>query len=863
MPGFVLEEPFPLARFHNTVGENDIQFFTVGVNALESPSSTLLNDDDSVDHNYDVDSVAITVQGEGFKVYNTTDQKCINSWITPPGIAFVGPATHITGGRDTEAVDYTYAIVASGPDVTEDEEGKIIWLWKNTRKGDNQELEKITKTFDEKMCAIHTSTALPSHVIMVGENGSIDLATKDLDRLTAKQKVQQNSGKVIWSTVLVTSNAHTRPCCIPTSMVPSMSTIVVTISSHTNKNEEANHYVMKLNHVNVERRSIDILTTTDLKLTAKPIAFTLEPNDGRITILTADGTWTIYRLQLKHSSSKKISCSLSEHLSIPLKGYRFYDEHVGSTAALAPLSDSYVALVAPRTASTKKSSTANSNEVEHVVSVWDVKYGTLQAEQVVKMNEKHTFSKNPCVYNIAVLPNSHLAVTVSAVAKKPVNKSVKSSKKMVEATSAVMLCPYYSEPISLLAALGKMRQTVDFMGINQDLSSDENFGFWRSGKEAVSKEISLHNGIEDAGLVYDKWVAKVEKRQKMENDTLAKLMDSDISQEEFTSVFFDYVHFDRSEKDTEGDIEMKEIATSSADSIAVKTEEYRQKMNTFSKRSLKKKPEELSQFFLSNIVAKCFKTNTTTTEDKSKATKEFWPVDVILYLMARSSLRSSYADRGIINSILSRNDWAIVPLVLEKAHDIPENDLVTLLKALIALCHDKVNGAEWRSRFSIYMKMIVDAPRNDIFLQQSLKRITASELQLILETIVEWLKDRSSNLSKHANIVNFANAILDVQYPTIILEASLQATATTLRQLVASEIEVTDDLEQLRNILGAYDRKNKHLAAKQAIQQAQSREASVKKDAPMDELTKFRQKHKGKFGGEQGIPVYRVEVFRF
>lgn len=83
--------------------------------------------------------------------------------------------------------------------------------------------------------------------------------------------------------------------------------------------------------------------------------------------------------------------------------------------------------------------------------------------------------------------------------------------------------------------------------------------------------------------------------------------------------------------------------------------------------------------------------------------------------------------------------------------------------------------------------------------------------------------------------------------------------AYTLREIVAKEIAVIDDLEQLRNILGAYDRKNKHARAKHI-----ARQSINTADAPVDELTKFRKKHNnGKFGGEQGIPVYRVEVFRF
>ncbi|KAI8088451.1 hypothetical protein BDF21DRAFT_358172 [Thamnidium elegans] len=810
MPGFALEEPFPLARFHNTVGGSDSKHFVVGLNSLEST----LNNNTASD---DADFVAITVQGEGFKIYNTTDQKCTKSWTTPPGIAFVGPATHIDGGRDSDAVDYTYAIVASGPDVTKTEERKTVWLWKNTKSGDNEELDKTKKDFDEHIRAIHVSPSLHSHVIIVSESGSIELATKDLDRVTAKQKVQKN-GTVVWSTVFVTSNAHTRPCCIPTSMVPSMSTIVVTINNVAGSDA----YTIKLNYINVERRSIDTLVSINIKLSEKPVAFTLDPTDGRFTILGANGTWTVWRMQLKHSSSKKVTGSLTKQLSIKLHGYRFQDDVLGNIAAVTPLSDSYVAMIAPRT--TKKS------EVEHVVSVWDIKYGTLQAEQIIKVSEKNTFNKNNCVYSIAVLPNSHLAVTVSSVVAKTNSKNIKSAKKMADTNSVVMLCPYYSEPISLMAAMGKMKQTVEFMGINNDYSSEENIGYSRSGRETVSRDFGFH-ADESSDELYDKWVSRLEKYQKLETNTLAKLMDKDITQEEFTNLFFEHVCV----KTVETDAEMKDVGS---DAIAAKTEEYRHMMNKWTNT----KKMELSQYYISSVVSKCFNAS-------------FWPVEVILFLMSRSLLRSNYTETGILSSLLERKEWAMVPLALEYVQDIPESDLVTLVKALVALYDDE----DWKNgRFSTYLKLVVDAPRNDIFLQQSLKRINASELPVILNTIVSWLKDKSSNLTKRSNIVDFANSILDIFFPTIILEPKLQEVAFTLREIIASEIEVIDDLEQLRNILGAYDRKNKHARAKNMEKQSRS---SV--DAPVDELTKFRKKNKGKFGGEQGIPVYRVEVFRF
>lgn len=531
------------------------------------------------------------------------------------------------------------------------------------------------------------------------------MATKDLDRVTAKQKGQK-SGKVIWSTTFVTSN---RPCCIPSSMVPSMSTIVVTIT------QVADMYTIKLNHVNVERRSIDLLTSIDVKLTEKPVAFTLDPADGRFTILGASGTWTVYRMQLKHTSSKKISGYLTEHVSIPLNGYQFANDTLGNIAAVTPLSDSYVAMIAPRT---KKS------EIQHVVSVWDVKYGTLQAEQVIKMSEKNLFNKN-CVYNIAVLPNSHLAVTVSSIESKTATKNIKSAKKMSDTNSVVMLCPYYSEPVSLMAAMGTMKATVDFMGINNDISSDENIGYSRSGKETVSRDFPFHSE-ESSEDVYDKWVSRFEKYQKHETNTLVKLLDEKVTPEEFSSVFFEHACV----KEVDVDVEMKDVGD---DALTAQTEEYRRTMKKWT--NAKKLDMELSQYFISSVISKCFQKDS------------FWPVDVILFLMSRSLLRSNYAEKGIISSLLERKEWALIPIVLERVQDIPENDLITLIKALVAL------HGEWsESRFSLYLKMVVDAPKNDIFLQHALKRINATELPILLETIITWLKDKSSNLNKRSNV---------------------------------------------------------------------------------------------------------------
>lgn len=64
MPGFVLEKPLPLARFHNTVNCNDSKHIAVGLNSLK-----LTLDAESIDSE-DAGLIAITLQGKDFKIYN-------------------------------------------------------------------------------------------------------------------------------------------------------------------------------------------------------------------------------------------------------------------------------------------------------------------------------------------------------------------------------------------------------------------------------------------------------------------------------------------------------------------------------------------------------------------------------------------------------------------------------------------------------------------------------------------------------------------------------------------------------------------------------------------------------------------------
>ncbi|KAI9019321.1 hypothetical protein CLU79DRAFT_758234 [Phycomyces nitens] len=835
MPGFALEEPFPLARFQNTIGSAQLsKRFVVGLTKLETAAIPSVGSE--ADNSAESDHIAITVQGEGVKLYSTSDQKCLKSWTTPPGIVFAEPATHRTGGRDADSLDYTYALVAAGPDVTKQEENKTVWMWKDAHGGEESDSSKISKKFDARIQSIHISPTLTSQVILVNENGSINIFSKDLDRLTATHK-ESGDARVVWSTVFVTSNAHVRPCCIPNTMVPALSTVVMTVSNI----EGSDVYNIRTYYMNEERRSVDLLAKIDMKHTETPVGFTFDPVDGRMTTLGASGTWTVWRMYMKHGSSNKISVHLTKHLSVQLQGYRFYDEALGAVAAVTPLSDSYVAMVASRI---KKNA-----EPEHVVSVWDVKYGTLQAEQVIKVTEKSISAKDKCVYNISVLPNSHLAVTISTVDIKA-SKGGKGQKSVANAKSVVMICPYYCEPMSLMAAMGKMRPTVEFIGAQQDTT-----GLMRSGMDAVGRSV-LPNRQKDDAEVYRKWVVKQDTVQAEEEAAMKSMFEKDLTSEEFTNAFMKYVSPDQMEEDISGE----------SKDILAQTEVYREIMSPFLSRNGRPKSEihELSYRLVSSVVNKCF-----------SSSEKFWPIKVILFLLAKRRVRSHLVEGGLISSILERKKWALIPIVLEQVKDIPETDLVVLIKALIKNLEQ--DPSTWTDLFPRYMKMIIDSPCNEIFMQQALKQLTPTELPVVLDLLLVWLekdsqplteeqeaiysKDPSSLLSEtpqHNKTLEIASAILDTHFPTVILESSLYETIQKLTTIVNGEVDLADQLEQLRGVLGPFTRKHKHQAARRADKK------NAPEDEPMDELAKNRKAHKGgRFGGEQGIPVYRVESFRF
>ncbi|KAI9319293.1 hypothetical protein BX666DRAFT_2025602 [Dichotomocladium elegans] len=729
MPGVTLEDPFPIARFHNVIpAAGPVNKFAVDINPVVQSAEI-----DAADRS---DQVLVSVQSEGIKLYNSGDQKCLKSWMIPPGIILAQPAIH----RVCDTIEYTFALVSSGTDITEKEENKIVWMWKSTKEDTNTD-NRVAKTFNDRIQAIHISPALPSHLILVNENGSIALMTNELDRMVAKT-IHASSGTVIWSNVFVTSAPTVRPCCISSSLVPVNSTIILTISSVP---KTADKYTLSLYYCNEERRSIDPMVKTELVLKEAPVDFTFDSTDGRISVLGSAGTWSVWRMHLRHTTGHKVIGEIEPHLSMHFKGYRFSSDKLGKIASIASLDGSYIALVAPRIKS-------GAEGLEHVVSIWDMKYGTLQAERILQLGDKSAYGMDKCVYKIQVLPNQQqLAISVSSISTSTKNQSKSKTKSMSDVKSVVVLCPYYNERISLMAAMGRMSSTVAFLG------EEDALGLSRSGFDAVTDP---NHFAHDEKTIYDRWLKRLEKAQDNESDLLASLLRPTLTVDEFTELFFDALP----------DMENPSVSNGKA--------------------------------------------------------------------------RNSYVDGGIVPALLERNDWDLIMVVLDHLPDIPETAHVALLSAFI---EKREAGALPQHHVSTFFAKLLTSPYNEIFLQQALKQLTVSELPMVLDLILQQLKQISENdgRGRFYELIELANGVLDSHYPVIILEPSMYETVRELQELVDQEACIAEEMVQLKSMMRPFERKHRKLIAE--------RQSRKKVEGPS----------RPKNSSNQGIPVYRVEVFQF
>ncbi|KAF9923738.1 hypothetical protein FBU30_006198 [Linnemannia zychae] len=951
-----VNDPFLLASFSSTTHHQQQQQ-AVSCSPEERDSRT-------VDSNNDEDSslLVAAVQGEGVQLFNTADQKCILSYSTPPGYSFAGAAQTVL----KSTLRHTYAVVAKGTDITAKDESKTVWMWKEessipssvaaTADSDMavdivqpSSAKKTVHKFDHKIFQLFASTLLPNHIILVNADATISLATGDLKRaITTKElletpttptttktgkkdkkeatSAQIKTGITVWATSFNTTGSW-----ISSNALARQTLVILTVVETSD-----NKLTITLSYVDEDNRGFSTFGAVDLDAAAGASGFAFDVKTGQFSFLTTDGHLKVYSFEVSMGDHV---LTARETLTLPLPGYAASSVPApvvkvgkkGSKVAVTmdtkthrvdsvALGDNYLAIAGIHQINGK---------AELTMTIWDIQYGTLQAKHIVPGN----FTTQNTTCQLALLPESTLVLTISTL----INSTIKSD---------VYLCPFYAEPMSLLGAMGKMKDTAPFLGKQGSILTQDAYTSTTTTLLTPSDLASLLKGKDllNAGADLD---IQLDTTQSAEKEAL-KLLASESSTstvQEFESVFFKYIekqtadaiserlarHNVDVEKDTtanndkaivsqdmEVDAEPVAAATSEAqlskkkkkkaakaakaaakevheekktskdidaegsssesssdeddeeaivlssdeegheeveaeeeDEYVVAEHEERshQEANAKAIESWRKlesaamkqkdsnrvsrferKPAplpELSHHFLTTIIGRCF-----THLSNGQPDMSFWPTKVVEYLIKNQLVGNSNpgaGEGGIALGLMEREQWSLLELALGKLYDIPEMDVVVMLKQVIGL-NKQIIPSETTKKSSVpdvtsFLKTVLVTPRNDIFMQQAIKRLSVEDLAIILEIMKDWfltweMRGGLGHQNQYPNkrqlpdglpgfglLVDFMAIILDVHFPSLILSPHLHPVLKTIQDAINREAEGSNMAEQnLRGVLGLYDR---------------------------------------------------------
>ncbi|KAG0055022.1 hypothetical protein BGZ83_009792 [Gryganskiella cystojenkinii] len=1007
-----VDDPFLLASFTSTTHAHQHQAVACAAERND------LQQDDSTD------LLVVAVQGQGVQLYNTADQKCVLSYSTPPGHSFTGSAQTL---RKSSQLRNVYAVIAKGSDIPIKEESKVVWMWKEISAAaasadvemtdgaavTPSDARKTVQKFDRKIHQLFVSSLLPNHVLLTNTDGSVSLVTEDLKRVvstkdiqtpkeaqqpktikksTKKEKAAEAQSAVEEDTMLWATTYNTSGSWIPAGALARNTLIIMTITETT-----SGKVVASLSYVNEEVRGFSSLGEVEIVGASNATGFAFDTRAGHLSFMSASGQLKIFEFEVSQGDH---AVSTTETLTLPLPGFVHLkaiakkgakgeqDSNLQNIDTVA-LGDNYLALAG---------SHQQDGKSELTLTIWDIRYGTLQAKQVIP----GTYNAKNTTCQLTLLAESVLAITVSQVQ----NSTVKSE---------IFFCPFYAEPMSLLGAMGRMKDTAPFLGQDGSLLGQDAYTSTTTMLLTPSHVVgtvsgkSLKNGDED-----------ISASQAAERMALAALssVSTTSTVEAFEKVFFDHVEHQSSEafqdlldrfgvKAKDVEIAVKQHAEKSSkkqkkagsgsamdvDTEDVKVSKKSKKANGSSKKeresaaaaskseveggsssedsdedeeheqeaeeveqdnedeqaqqqqdedeyTLEQSAEEtkerleahtaamtawrkqeaeamakyketrrllraghkpaplpeLSHHFLTTVVRRCFVTLPNGQPDMS-----FWPAKVVQFLIEKQLVGNSNpgaGQSGIALSLMEREQWALIELSLQKLHDIPEMDLIVMLKQVIGLnkstattesLPSKKKKADQVSVTDVpdvprFLNWIMIAPSNEVFMQQAVKRLTIDELTVLLEILSSWLgiwnerggighqglaadkKQMPGGLPGYGPVVEMLTLLMDVHFPALILSPQLHSVLKSVQKAIQTEADLINQLEaSLRGPLGLFDRKQKDLVRRQ--KEAELNAAGYGATTSGGALTiksaqtlAMEKRRRRKMESGQGIPDYGVEI---
>ncbi|KAH9938085.1 uncharacterized protein B0H18DRAFT_1112274 [Fomitopsis serialis] len=309
--------------------------------------------------------VSLAVQEDGVHVLDLSTLHPAISHTLGPNTTFSCPPTSRTSKGNGAQTCTTYAVIASSPDIQEEDEGRTVLWWEESLSGgvmtaDTQKKRKST-VLSHKITHIYAPKDLPDHLLLVGLGGEITVTDSVLN-VQASSPTSEEDDTVLLRHFVLPRQSST---FVPTQTSPSSG--VVSISALRRNTDVLLHISL----VDAEGR-IHSLGSCVTPVEETDIADVSFSTSGCLTVLTRSGKWTSYRVSVSPSSTLSISPLCPPSTSLPSPSSRPPEptppptpQRSPSSRYILPRSPAGVTIIGP----------------EMILLLWDTQYGVVLAEQ--------------------------------------------------------------------------------------------------------------------------------------------------------------------------------------------------------------------------------------------------------------------------------------------------------------------------------------------------------------------------------------------------------------------------------------------------------------------------------------------------
>ncbi|CAG8586268.1 27141_t:CDS:2, partial [Dentiscutata erythropus] len=538
-----------------------------------------------------------------------------------------------------------------------------------------------------------------------------------------------------------------------------------------------------------------------------------------------------------------------------------------------------------------------------VLTIWDLRYGTLQAERVLgtfKQENPTDIISPPSLFKfqLIVVPGSNLIVST-------LSESLSNNSNTFKLST--YLCRYYHEPMTLLHALNRMKDSSAYLQLGDGFS--RGFGITRFGITSDIKPESSKNSSNEFLNNIKNNIKKLQKneykflkflfskshtteniKKQFENFVKMKggkafesfLKTHDINKEQYSKYAEYWKRNKKSSKNHKGSESANIYEEKEVDynvyiddynnyqkwldvwkEWEVKTDESRK--NILNKEKVYEYLEsgeiqrpELSYYFIQTVIEYCLSKNSDGTPNLN-----CWVPEIIRYFIKSKLISNKVVKGGIIKALIEREAWDLIKLALYFMKDIPEDDLVYLLKHVIS---------SQTKPFSIgsILRYLIKTPKNDNMMVWSLRQLTEDEVMIVMKILNGWIekydqtefvrevlstkqesrlqmnefRKDTNKLPEFDKLLEFLTLLLDVHFTTLIMNSNIHPLLSQLASRIACDVSLYETLESMRGYLESYH--NKYL-----------------KQNKLKKIENIRRGKPQSYMKDADLPEYSVELFTF